>query len=51
MTASGGEVKVNGETWSARSYDGEPIAAGVPVDVFEIDGLTVVVYPSHRPLA
>lgn len=51
VTASGGEVKVNGETWSARSYDGEPIAAGVPVDVFEIDGLTVVVYPSHRPLA
>lgn len=51
VTASGGEVRVNGETWSARSYDGEPIAAGVEVDVFELDGLTVVVYPSHRPLA
>lgn len=50
VTASGGEVKVNGEIWSARSYDGEPIAAGVAVDIFEIDGVTVVVHPSHRPL-
>lgn len=50
VTASAGEVKVNGETWSARSYDGEPIAVGVAVDVFEIDGVTAVVYPSHRSL-
>jgi membrane protein implicated in regulation of membrane protease activity len=45
ITAAGGEVNVNGETWSARSYDGDPIAAGVEVDVIEVDGLTVVVYP------
>lgn len=50
VTASGGEVKVNGEIWSARSYDGEPIAAGVAVDIFEIDGVTVIVHPSHRSL-
>lgn len=50
VTASGGEVKVNGEAWTARSYDGEPIAAGVPVDVFEIDGLTLLVHPTHKPL-
>lgn len=50
VTASGGEVKINGEAWSARSYDGEPIASGVEVDVFEIDGVTVVVHPTHRAL-
>lgn len=50
VTASGGEVKVNGEAWSARSYDGEPIPAGVEVDVFEIDGVTVVVHPTRRSL-
>ena len=51
VTASGGEVKVNGEIWSARSYDGTPIAEGVEVEVFEIDGVIAVVYPRHRPLA
>ncbi|MFV0452145.1 MAG: NfeD family protein [Propioniciclava sp.] len=50
VTASDGAVKVNGEVWSARSYDGEPIAAGVEVEVFEIDGVTVVVYPRSKPL-
>ncbi|MFP5416863.1 MAG: NfeD family protein [Actinomycetes bacterium] len=50
VTATGGEVKVAGEIWTARSYDGAPIEAGVEVDVFEIDGVTVVVHPSHKPL-
>nr|WP_269779512.1 NfeD family protein [Propioniciclava soli] len=50
ITAAGGEVKIAGESWSARSYDGDPIAAGVEVEVFEIDGVTVVVYPRHKPL-
>lgn len=50
ITASGGEAFVNGETWSARSYDGESIAVGVPVDVIEVDGLVVVVHPRHKPL-
>lgn len=50
ITASGGEAKINGEVWSARSYDGEPIAEGVEVEVFEIDGATAVVYPRHKPL-
>ena len=45
-----GLVKVNGEVWSARSYDGHPIAAGVEVEVFEIDGVTAVVYPKDKPL-
>lgn len=50
VTETGGEVKVAGEIWTARSYDGNPIAPGVEVDVFEIDGVTVVVHPSHKPL-
>lgn len=50
VTATGGEVKVNGEAWSARSYDGSTIAVGVEVEVFEIDGATAVVYPRHRAL-
>lgn len=50
VTASDGSVKVSGETWSARSYDGQPIAADVEVEVFEIDGVTAVVYPKDKPL-
>lgn len=50
VTASGGEVKVHGEVWSARSYDGESIAEGIEVEVFEIDGVTLVVYPKNKPL-
>lgn len=50
VTATDGSVKVNGETWSARSYDGETIAEGVEVEVFEIDGVTAVVYPRNKPL-
>ena len=50
ITAGDGEVSVNGETWSARSYDGETIAAGVEVDIMEVDGLTVLVHPRNKPL-
>ena len=50
VTATGGEVKVAGEIWTARSYDGDPIAPGVEVDVFEIDGVTGVGHPSHKSL-
>ena len=50
VTASSGEVKVNGEMWTARSWDGEPIASGVEVEIFEMDGITAVVYPKHKSL-
>lgn len=50
ITASGGEASVNGGTWTARSWDGEPIAAGVEVEVMEVDGLVVVVHPRNKPL-
>ena len=51
ITAHGGEATVNGETWTARSWDGEPIASGVEVEVIEVDGLTVLVQPRHKPLS
>ncbi len=50
VTSTDGEVKINGEAWSARSYDGEPITVGVEIEVFEINGVTALVYPRHRPL-
>lgn len=51
VTAAAGEVKVAGETWSARSFDGSDIEQGVEIEVFEIDGLTAVVYPRYKSLS
>lgn len=42
-----GEVKVAGEVWQARSFSTEAIEAGTPVEIFEVDGTTVVVYPKE----
>ncbi len=50
ITAAGGEVKLSGEVWTARSVDGTPIAAGEQVEVYQVDGATVVVYPRHQAL-
>jgi membrane protein implicated in regulation of membrane protease activity len=39
-----GRVKLNGEVWSARSYDGQTVHdVGKTVDVVEIDGATALV--------
>lgn len=43
VDATGGQVKLRGEVWSARSHDGTPIAQGVTVDVIAIEGATAVV--------
>ncbi|MFV0406437.1 MAG: NfeD family protein [Propioniciclava sp.] len=51
VTATDGAVKINGEIWSARSYDGQPIAVGIEVEIFEIDGVIAVVYPKDKPLS
>ena len=41
---SGGRIKLNGETWSARALDsGRVFEAGEKVDVAEIEGATAVV--------
>ncbi len=41
-----GTVKIGGEVWTARAYDGEQvIAAGEQVEVVEIRGATALVMP------
>lgn len=44
--ADGGRIKLDGEVWTARSYDDRlTVPVGTTVSVFEIDGATAVVYP------
>ncbi len=38
-----GTVRINGEVWTARSYDEQPIDAGAKVQVVEIRGATALV--------
>src|ERR671910_1070191 len=46
----GGRVKLAGEIWSARSYDGQAvIEIGADVDVVEIQGATALVYEVEGP--
>jgi membrane protein implicated in regulation of membrane protease activity len=40
---SAGQVRIDGEVWSARAYDGEEHAAGSEVHVMEIRGATALV--------
>jgi membrane protein implicated in regulation of membrane protease activity len=49
-TATGGQVRIGGETWTARPYDeGLFIPAGEWVDVLAIEGATAVVHPTTLP--
>jgi membrane protein implicated in regulation of membrane protease activity len=51
ITRDGGEIKVDGQTWSARAYDRtQVIEKGTEIEVYEIDGAIAVVYPAHEPL-
>jgi membrane protein implicated in regulation of membrane protease activity len=44
VDADGGQVKIGGEVWSARSYDeDEVLEPGARVHVMEIDGATALV--------
>ncbi|MFC7623133.1 NfeD family protein [Microlunatus sp. GCM10028923] len=48
---SGGEVKLDGISWSARPYDSSMVIdAGTEIEVYEIDGAIAVVYPKHDQL-
>lgn len=38
-----GTVRINGEVWTARSFDEDPIDAGAKVQVVEIRGATALV--------
>jgi membrane protein implicated in regulation of membrane protease activity len=50
VDGQGGQVRVAGEVWTARSYDETTvIPAGAPVDVAQIDGATAVVLPVEQP--
>ena len=45
IDAAGGQVKIDGEVWSARAYDStQVISAGERVRVIEIDGATALVW-------
>jgi membrane protein implicated in regulation of membrane protease activity len=51
ITRAGGEVKVDGQTWTARVFDSSMvIESGTEVEVYEIDGAIAVVYPREGPL-
>jgi membrane protein implicated in regulation of membrane protease activity len=51
VTRGGGEIKVDGQSWTARPYDSDlVIEAGTEVEVYEIDGAIAVVYPKHDRL-
>ena len=46
IDANGGEVKVSGQVWDARSFDpGVTILEGHEIEVYGLDGVTLIVYP------
>lgn len=48
VDAHGGLIKLAGEVWTARPYDGvQVINIGQPVDVVEIQGATALVFPAE----
>ena len=45
-----GQVKIGGETWTARCYyDEEAIPAGSRVEVVKVEGVTALVIPAPSP--
>lgn len=48
VTADTGTIRLNGEDWTARSFDRHVvIPADTTVNVMQIDGATAVVYPEE----
>lgn len=51
INKSGGEIKVDGQSWTARPYSSDiVIERGTEIEVYEIDGAIAVVYPKHEAL-
>jgi membrane protein implicated in regulation of membrane protease activity len=51
ITRGGGEIKVDGQSWSARPYSSDlVIEQGTEIEVYEIDGAIAVVYPRYESL-
>ncbi len=47
ITVGGGEVRVDGQLWEARPFDPDlVIAAGETVEVYGLDGVTLLVHPT-----
>lgn len=44
-----GTVKIDGKTWTARAFDGQPIEEGTVVRPVRIDGVKLVVVPAGQP--
>lgn len=45
------EVNVDGQIWRARALQpGSVLRLGDPVEVYEVDGVTLVVYPADRQI-
>ncbi|GGG68308.1 membrane protein [Kocuria dechangensis] len=49
VTARSGLVRLEGDTWSARSLTGESLPTGTDVYVHRVEGATVVVAPHPAP--
>jgi membrane protein implicated in regulation of membrane protease activity len=51
ISRSGGEIKVDGQSWTARPYAADlVIEPGTEIEVYEIDGAIAVVYPKDGAL-
>ena len=49
ITGSAGEVKVQGQVWDARAFDpAMTVETGQDVEVYGLDGITLIVYPVDR---
>ncbi len=46
--AAQGQVRINGQVWTARSQDPAPIAAGASVEVVQISGVKAIVKPLEQ---
>ena len=42
-----GRVQVNGELWTARSTEAEPVESGAAVRILALEGLTLIVEPER----
>jgi membrane protein implicated in regulation of membrane protease activity len=50
ISDDGGQIRVDGVLWGARPYlPGSRIAAGTPIEIFQVDGLTALVHPLEDP--
>jgi membrane protein implicated in regulation of membrane protease activity len=50
ISDDGGQIRLDGVLWGARPYlPGSRIPPGTPIEVFQVEGLTVLVHPLEEP--